>query len=389
MYNTGLTKAIRHLRRKNYDKAIKLLEPEEPIYRAYEREGSRYDEVFVFYYTLALAHLHTRKVFNVAFNYFKLARDIKMRDTSVLLGLALLFLRRGDTDRAVDLYLEVQDLDEKNRIAKRALRLIRKYSGTDHLKRWIDAGKLNSLFPLPPPPPPRTGAERAVLVAASVLSALVLSGGLLVRFDVLNIPVRTVQRVEREGFLLSALSMEELREPVQIDGSFRYILTQKEVFALYEEARTRFNEHRDEAARRAINKLLESNASDSIKTRANLLMAYMDVPGFDTLRDRFAFVDVINDPHLYRDCHVIWRGMAANLDVQHDTTAFNLLVGYDTRSTLQGIVPVIFDFSVPVNTEQPVEILGRVVPIVTDRGFDIKLEGVAIHQAGIRLGLGK
>ena len=376
--DTILTKAIRILRRKKYDKAINMLLP----------EVTRYDGVFSYYYTLAIAYLRTN-AFNIAFTYFKRAKDEKIRDPLALLGLAVLYLRRGETDRAVNLYLEIKDIDEHNRIASKALKIIRKYSGTEQLAAWVNSKRLVSLFP-PMPSAPPSMTSRILTTAACVLAALSLSGGLLVRFDVLQLPaIRTAApRIEREGFLISALNSEELDNPVKIDGSYRFILTRNEVFNIYEEARTRFTEHRDEAARRSLNKLLESNASESIKSKARLLMSFMEIPGFDNLKDRFSFAEVISDPLLYRDCFVIWRGMAANLEIMQNSTAFNLLVGYDTRSTLEGIVPVIFDFSVSVNTEQPLEVLGRVVPIVTDRGIDIKIEGIALHQSTARLRAG-
>jgi hypothetical protein len=151
---------------------------------------------------------------------------------------------------------------------------------------------------------------------------------------------------------------------------------------IYEEGRRLFIEGRDDAAKRAFNRLLESNASEAIKNKARILISYAEIPGFDTLRDRFTYAEVIRDPALYRDCHVIWRGMATNLKTPEDGTGFDFLVGYDTRSTLEGIVPVAFDFSVSVNLERPLEVLGRIVPVSTPKGEDIRLEGVALHQAG-------
>jgi hypothetical protein len=50
---------------------------------------------------------------------------------------------------------------------------------------------------------------------------------------------------------------------------------------------------------------------------------------------------------------------------------------------VEGIVRVDFDFAIPVNPERPVEILGRIIPISTEKGFDIRIEGVALNQAGL------
>jgi hypothetical protein len=315
----------------------------------------------------------------VAFDYFKRARDIKMRDPSVLLGLAVLFLRRGDTDRAVDLYLEVQDQDPRNRTVKRALRLLRKYSGFEELSLWIDSGKLPTLYP-PLPKLPLT-IDRFLVPLLGLLAALALGGGIMAKAGVLSLPK---DAPERSGLSGSLLEREERDNPVQIGGSYRYILTRTEVLDIYEEGRRLFTEHRDEAAKRSLNRILESNASEAIKNKARILKSYTEIPGFDTLKDRFTYAEVIQDPALYRDCHVIWKGMATNVNTPEDSTSFDFLVGYDTRTTLEGIVPVVFDFSVSVNMERPLEVLGRIVPVSTPKGEDVRLEGVALHQTGLR-----
>ncbi|MDR2798913.1 MAG: tetratricopeptide repeat protein [Treponema sp.] len=368
-----LTKAIRLLRRRNYDRAIKVLEP----------EVNRYRGIFTYYYVLAVSYLHTG-VFNLAFTYFKLARDIKMRDPAVLLGLAVLYLRRGETDRAVDFYLEVQDQDEQNRIANKALKVIRKYSGTEDLSAWIESGGLAKLFPpLPPVPPSKAGI---LILILGLLIGLVTAGGVFIQVKGIRLPVRTFfPKNEREGLITSALDPTERKEPVQVGGSYRYILTRNQVFDTYEKAREFFTKYRDEAAKVALNRILESNASDTIKNKSRLLMSYMEVPGFDTLKDRFTYEEVYKEPVLYRDCHVIWRGMATKLEVLQNTTSFDLLVGYDTRSILEGIVPVTFNFAVSINPERPLEVLGKILPVSTEKGQDILLEGVALHQAGLLL----
>ncbi|MDR2519370.1 MAG: tetratricopeptide repeat protein, partial [Spirochaetaceae bacterium] len=157
-----LAKAVRLLRRKKYESAVKALEP----------EVNRFYGVFHYYYILALSYLYA-KVFNVAFTYFKLARDIKMRDTQVLLGFAALYLRRGETDRAVDLYLEAQDLDPRNKQARQALKIIKKYSGTEHLSAWVESKGFFTVFPPLPKAPP--GPALPLLCGACALAALALA----------------------------------------------------------------------------------------------------------------------------------------------------------------------------------------------------------------------
>jgi len=360
-----LTKAVRLARRKNYDGAIKIL----------ESEANRYHGSFTYYYLLGVSYLYSR-IFGVALTYLRHAYKLKMRDTNTLLGLAVLYLNHGDTDKAVDLYLEVQSIDNSNKIAKKALKTIRKFPGQEKISAWIDSGKLSSLFPAFP----KVDITRKSLALVALTGVVVVC----IAIGIAQITgLTSFGRGTREIPAGIALTAEERDTPVQVGGVYRYVLTRSQVLDNYNEALRLFAEYRDDAARVRLNRILESNASEPIKNRARLLISYMEIPGFDTLRDRFSYSDVISDPFLFRNTHVIWRGMATNLNIQQNHTSFDFLVGYDTFRTMEGIVQVDYDFAIPINPERPVEILGRIIPISTERGVDIRIQGVAINQAGL------
>jgi tetratricopeptide (TPR) repeat protein len=336
-------------------------------------EVVRYHDSFNYYYILGSACLRAGDL-GGALTYYKRAREIKLLEPLVLLGMAVCSLHRGDTGKAVDLYLEVLDLDPRNRIAKRGLQALRKYGGS--IQGWIDSGKAPRLFP-PVPTPPLSPAQAlipACLLALAVAAFVALKSGVF--------PPGRAAGPPRTGLSVAALEREDREAPMQLGGTYRYILTQREALELYETGRRLFAGYRDEAAKPSLNRLIESNAPDPIKNKAQLLFSYMEVPGFDTLKDRFSYAEVRGDPLLYRDCYVIWQGMATNLSADETATAFDFLVGYDTRSKLEGIVRVRFDFSVPLALERPLEVLGRVVPVSTAAGEEgIRLEGIALHQA--------
>lgn len=345
---------------RRYGEAIRLLEP----------EVVRYRDSFSYYHILAVACLHSGD-YGGALTYFRRAREIKMRNSDALLGLAVLHLRRGETDRAIEYYLEVQEIDPRNAIARRALAAIRKHGAPENLAEWLETGKVARLYP-------RLKRESgSALAAVALFSVVVCAAGAGSAAALKLGPFARDPGADRSGFAASALDAEDRAEPVETGGSYRYILTRKEVLSEYEAARALFLDYRDEAARTRVNRVLDSNASAAIKRKARLLVDYASIPGFDTLKDRFEYSDVLKDPYLYRDCHVLWRGMATNLSEKDTSTAFQFLVGYDTRSTLQGIVPVVFPSAVAVDVERPLEVLGRVV-LVDGR---IQLAGVALHQA--------
>ena len=360
-----LTRAVRLAGKKDFDGAIRLL----------ESEASRYNGSFTYYYLLGLTYLYSR-IYGRALSYLRLAYDQKMRDPNALLGLAALYVNHGDTDKAVDLYLEIQVIEPSNRIAKKALKIIRKFPGPENISAWIDSGRLHDLFP----PFPKAAVSRKSVVLGIIAGAAVLCIALGIAWRAGYLPGRRGPRVIPSETNLAA---EERNTPVQTGGSYRYVLTREQVLNEYNEAVKFFTEYRDEAARVRLNRILESNASEPIKNRARLLISYMEPPGFDTLKDRFSYSEVTKDPFIYRDCHVVWRGMASNLSVEQNHTFFDLLVGYDTRRTMEGIVQVDFNFAIPVNPEYPVEILGQVIIVSSDRGTGIRIQGVALNQAGL------
>ena len=356
-----LLKATRFIGSRKYGDAIHLLEP----------EVVRFHDSFTFYYLLANACLRSAD-FGGALTYFRRAREIKLTDPGVLLGLAVLHLRRGETDRSVELYLEVLEKEPKNRKARKALNVIRKQGSSEALTAYIDSGKIVALYP--PCPQPKLSAATIAFSAVGVLSALCIVAYAL---SALHVLPAVNKKTARNGVDSVRLENEEKKMPVESGGAYRYILTKNQIVDEFEEARKLFLDYRDEAARVRLNRLLESNASVAVKQKARLLSEYSAVPGFDTLKDRFAYSAVIKEPILYSDVHVVWRGMATNVKEGDRTTDFELLVGYDTRNSLEGIVPTHFDRAVPVDVERPLEVLGRVAV----SGEKVRLIGVAIHQA--------
>jgi len=367
-----LTKAVRFARKGNYDAAIKTLEV----------QVNRYYGSFTYYYLLGVSYLYSN-ISGMALTYLRLAVEQRQKDTNALLGLAALYLNHGDTDKAVDLYLEIQSLDAANKTAKKALAIIKKHPSPEGISTWIDSGGLRSLFP----PFPRAACSRSGVALGVFAGAAGIALALVIGFQtgLLQRPSDKDARDIPAGFDLTA---EERAAPTQVPGAdagtdtgYRFTLTRNEVIEHYEEARRLFLQRRDDAARVTANRIVQSNASEPVKNRARLLISYMEEPGFDTLHDRFSLSDVIAQPFLYEDVHVIWRGMASNLDVQPNSTSFNLLVGYyDDRRIVEGIVRVDYGFAIPVNTESAVEVLGRVIP-TGERAF--RIHGIAINQAGM------
>ena len=362
-----LFKASRFIRSGKYEAAIRSLEP----------EVNRYHGSFRYYYLLGSSCLRAGD-FGGALTYFRLAHEAKRRDPLAILGLAVLYLRRGEADRAVDLYLDVLAVEPKNHVARRAMNVIRKNAGTDAFSAWLEAGRLPALYP--PVPFPGFSRKELFTTAISLVVVCAIAFGALVRFRFVPNPLNP--RGARQGIAELTLTREERMEPLQTGGTYRYTLTRVQALDAYERVLSMFTSHRDEAARIDINRILESNASDSLKNRAHVVASFLEIPGFDSFRRGYNvdFAEAQKDPVLYRDMHVIWRGMATNIETNQSMTTFDFLIGYDNRQILEGIVPVVFHQAVAINPERPLEVLGRIVPGGAEA--PISLVGVSIHQSG-------
>ncbi|MCL2806052.1 MAG: tetratricopeptide repeat protein [Treponema sp.] len=364
-----LNKAALLAKKRDFELAFKILQNEE----------DRYNGSFKYYQLFGIISLHSGN-FVEANEYFQLAWRQKPKDKLTMLGLAVRHLKHLNTAQAVDYYLDVLEMDPKNKIAKLALDVIRKHSSAETLSDWISSPqRLAKLFP----PIPYTILTKKTFFNAALIAAIVivLTFASLIMVKVLPSPFKSRTERPTSDYILST---QERRDSItaEMGGYYRYILTREQAINLYDRSIALFTAYRDEAAKINLNRILESNASDNLKSRARLLMNNMEVPGFDTFKraDNPSFSDIKNEPFVYRDVHVIWRGMATNVELTDEFTRFDLLIGYDTRRTLEGIILVEFDRPVAINTERPLEVLGRVN--LSSSHSDIILQGVSIHQSG-------
>jgi tetratricopeptide (TPR) repeat protein len=364
-FDSFLNKIIILARKRDYEGALKALKDEE----------ERYYGSFKYYYLYGIISLYSGN-YAQAHENFNLARKIKMNDPNLMLCFAVLYLKRMDTVQAVHYYLEVQEIDKKNIIANKALAIIRKYSAGEALSEWMTEN-LSKLFP--PIPAPSVTAKTILNIVLIFIAAVILVFGALISVKALANPFKSKNQRLTAEFILSS---QERRESVQVEGYYRYILTRDQAVNLYDKALSLFTSYRDEEAKKSLNRILESNAPEGLKSRARLLLEKMEVPGFDNFKrpDNPSLADVMAEIAIYRNVYVIWKGMATNVVVTDAGTSFDLLAGYDTRKTLEGIVPVIFYVPVAINTERPLEVLGR---ITLDSSYsNIRLEGVAVYQSG-------
>lgn len=326
-----------------------------------------YRENARFSFLLGCAYLY-RGDTGGAYSCFRRAQSLDFRNADAAFALAAVLIRRGETDKAVQLYIDILERSPGHRRAARALEYLRKgadASGTDQ----PDARARRLLYPVPPV------SAKPFALAVSAVSFMV--------FLYLAVPVASrvlsAAKRERPGVSDILLSEDERASPVGSAGEFEIVLTEKEALAAFEKAKSLFGEYRDEAALVEINRLLLSNATRQVKAKAEALALYVREPTFLSMPDAFSYEEVKANRRLFEGVAVLWKGMPANVVQGTSSASFDFLVGYHDMKKLEGIVPVRVAFPIKIDAERPLEVLGRIRSgDAASGGFYV--ECVAIHQ---------
>ncbi len=363
-YTTLLRKAQRTLKAGQYREVIRLLEPNVPLYT---------DDP-LFYYLLGCACYHQG---DIGGSHLYLQRGIacSFDDVNLRLMIAAVAVRRRDTAQALQMWLEVIEINPDNRRARRGINALKGLDNEIDLSRFVRSRSFKKLLP--------KNSGRYINFWKFWLTLLLLGAGsygvwtawpwvegwIEDQFD--RYPMT---RATDEPFIFFTL------DPVSylgIDATARTTLSLQEVRTTMEAARTYFNNYQDDQAGREINRILSSNASMQVKDQAKILRSMLRPPSFDTYTAGFTFAEVARSPWLYDGLHVLWRGRLSGLNLTPDRIAFNLLVGYEDGQTMEGMTPVAVRFETFLDPSLTTVVLGRVV-VAADESFH--LEAVSLTQ---------
>jgi len=360
MVKDALSIAWQEMRRRHFASAILLLEGRADIY----------EENFEYYLTLGIACLYAGDI-GSSTSYFQKARKIKLKDTRLLLGQAAIFLRRGETNRALQYYMEVKDDDPTNKTAKNAIEFIRTHGDYDKICRWVDTGRIEQFYP-----PLGTNPDKILMLVIPVVACLI---GCAVAF--VFFPKKSLLNESRADLTMLELSADEKSSAKEKDlttQSYLYILSNKEIIKRYTNAQNYFREHRDNAAQVEVNYILNSDATISIKQKAQVLATFFEIPNFDTITDVPGFSEVKANPQLYLDCWVDWGGKISNVNTYPDESfSCDLLVGDDSLEHYEGTVNVRFDSVPSIIGNQSARVLGK----ITMEDGKVYLKGRAVYQS--------
>lgn len=355
-----LSVAWTYIKRRRFATAIKLLEGRSEIY----------EDNFEYNVMLAICCLYAGDI-GVASSYFQKARRIKLTDTRLLLGQAAIFLRRGDTDRALQYYLEIKEYDPGNKTADEAIEFIRTKGDYDTICRWVDSGRIEQFYP-----PIGVNPDKILFITLPIAACIM---GIALVFMI--VPAKKVYKSDRVDLSVLELTTDERKSAQERDLSkeaIHYILTDKEITQGYEKALDYFQNHRDNAAQVEINRIVNSNASAQIKQKAKILSGYLTDPTFDSITDAPSYNQVNENPLLYVNTWVSWSGRISDAKIENNVFSCRLLIGYEKMKNIDGIVTLKFDENQNIITDLPLRVLAKIS--VDDEG-KIFLQGKAIYQS--------
>lgn len=356
MSHTALEKAHTLLQRRKFSHAISLLESGEnpEIYR----------ESFDYFITAGIACLYLGDT-GSAGSYFQRARRIRLTDPTLLCAQAVLFLRRGDTARAVEYYVDVLDNDPDNKIALSAMEFIRTHGSYDEICKAIDSGEIEKFYP-------QIGVNPDVIkriclsaLAGIVLAILIFNVGRffsgIQNFHILP----SKERPDMSGLYLTVTELKDAQKGKSSAGTYTYFLTDDEIKKSYGLVKKFSTDYKENAARVEINRLLNSNADEVIKANLKMLLTHFGEHSFDSLADNddnIAYSDVAKEPNLYIGCTISWGGRITNALVEGPSFLCDLLVGYENMERVEGFVPLFFEEAPypPIDGERPVWVLGKI-----------------------------
>lgn len=347
-------KAFRLYRSKKYTKVIQMLEP----------QVFRFRESFNFFYLLGMACLQTGDT-GGAYSYLSRAHDLNPKDVNTLLGLSVIYLKKQETQKALSTWFLVLDREPNNKTAQRGLKILRKYSDPESLIDFIESGKLSKIMPAPM----IAGIimKKILIIAVSIM---LLSASVYFSYRFI-ISIQSNQ--QRSG--IKSLDIQA-SVTANTENTYIYFFTKKELVKEIKKLKDYFNNFEDNRAMFEINRILLSNADKKVKNQVLILRNYLKPPTFSSISTDYSYKDVMNNPMLYENCFVVWKGRVSNLVIAENVIAFDLLVGYEEGKILEGIVPVKLDFAVKIDNSLAIEVLGQIV--YSDS--KLVLRGISIHQ---------
>ncbi|UER67339.1 tetratricopeptide repeat protein [Borrelia sp. BU AG58] len=350
--NKIIGKSIYYYNSQKYSEVVKLLESEIFLYKNY----------YFYHYILGMAYLRLGNLSN-AQTYLKKAYTLNPTEPDVKQSIAILLVAQGKEDKAIRIWLKMIEENQDKKRSELSLETIRKnpIQGTlflnkrntyDKLFPEIKAKKRENLF-----------KSEILLTAAGVVS-LLLAIFLLINYkETITLQFGSKSKnkkvVNNIAAYIDDIKINNKEKIENDEGQFVFILTETEIKNSFQKIKNHLKENKDNFARIEINKILNSNASESIKLKAKNLASFISRPDFIRFDDYLDLKKIKQTPLIYSNVYVKWEGIVNNIERKDGIIYFDFYVGYN-KNALEGIITAKTTFEIDIDFKDSVEILGQI-----------------------------
>ncbi|WP_221037733.1 hypothetical protein [Borrelia sp. HM] len=352
--NKLIKKSIRYYNSQKYSDVIKLLEKEIFFYKNY----------YFYHYILGMSYLRIGNLGN-AQTYLKKAYTLNPTEPDVKQSIAILLAAQGKEDKAIQIWLKMIEDNQAIKRSELSLEVIRKnpIQGTLFLNK-------NKLYAkLFPKIKVKTKYKISKLIKLLTIPSLVFLVISILLFTNYNEVIKLILKInptsqEKKALNNIAAYIDDIKindkEKIENhEGQFVFILTETEIKNSFQKIKNHLKKSKDNFARIEINKILNSNASESIKLKAKNLASFISRPDFITFNDYLTLKQIQKNPSIYSNVYVKWEGITHNVEKKDNITYFDFYVGYN-KNVLEGIITTKTSFDIDIDFKDSVEILGQI-----------------------------
>ncbi|AAX17476.1 tetratricopeptide repeat family protein [Borrelia turicatae 91E135] len=352
--NKLINKSISYYNSQKYSDVVKLLEKEIFLYKNY----------YFYHYILGMSYLRMGNL-GTAQTYLKKAYTLNPTEPDVKQSIAILLAAQGKEDKAIQIWLKMIEENQEIQRSEFSLETIRK----NPIQGALFLNKNKIYAKLFPEIKVETGQNlskliRILLIIASLAFLLIAIFLLIhsketIKLSLSNSKIKEKKAINNIAAYIDDIKINDKEKIENHEGQFVFILTETEIKNSFQKIKTHLKQGKDNFARIEINKILNSNASESIKLKAKNLASFISRPNFITFDDYLVLKEIKKNPLIYSNVYVKWEGIANNIEKKDNITYFDFYVGYN-KNALEGIITTKTTFDIDINFKDYVEILGQI-----------------------------
>ncbi|MGL4367379.1 MAG: tetratricopeptide repeat protein [Brevinemataceae bacterium] len=299
-------------------------------------------------------------------DYLEEAQEYAANDPEILNLLALIYIRRGSIDEALNILLDGIEA-KKDPLLQKTLEQIRRLHSPDHAKTI----SLQPLVRITLPYPKFSFKVLKEKIRSKLgIHTIWIGVGIVIFLGILFYPdlKNTAFRLQRKGFTpASQVTIKDIEYLVDMRENFKIILDEKLIKRKFEELKKAISDNQLNRARILANELLASNAGLGVKERVTVLEGFITDTDMDKIDYIPSYAEIAVAPLIYTKVAVRWKGTIANLHHQgRKKTTFDLLVNFVDTGVVEGIAAVEIEGFTDLQNGEKVTVIGSILGITKD-----------------------